>query len=196
MRLEGRSRHEEKRLDLAQLIATHPSRKALDEGVRLGVLRPLPHEGDVLLGHHLARTETAADDDDGRLLRGVLQARDCGTKTFLLVLGDRDLRLILRVVEEWKATAHTDRLDGRLLGASVLAVRQAHKSPLATLRGEHRLEASLVLRDIVGRLQKATKAILRETEVGRARNKRLDVLLEGRLSVLHGRQLRVGSCVH
>jgi len=150
----------------------------------------------VLLWHDLARTEATTDDDDRRLVRGVLQARDCGTKTFLLVLGDRDIRLLLRVVEERKAAAHTDRLDGRLLRVSVLAMRQTHKSPLAALGGKHRLEASLVLRDIEGCPQKTTKAILGETDVVLARHQRLHVLLEGRLSVLQGRQLRVGSCVH
>ena len=177
--LERRGRHKDERLLLTELVAAHATRQSLHECRRVRRLGALPHKGHVLLAHHLARAEAAAHDDD---------RVDAGC---VLQVIDGNVGLLGGVVHHLVALHAADGLDGGLLLAAVLALREADEGVLGLLRKE-RLKVLPLLGHVKRRLEEAAIQVLAEAEVALARHQVLDVLGVGRLLVHDGADLGIG----
>ena len=124
---QGRGGHKDNGLHSAKAVAAHAPREALDNGISLGVLGALPDKGNVLLWHHLASAEAAADDDNGVDAGRIFQAWESAGPA----LGARDVHLSDISSEEKDAPAPpcADGLHCLLLLGNVLAMSEAHQPP-------------------------------------------------------------------
>ena len=197
--LQCRRRHEDERLGFAEAVAAHPTRQTLDERIRLGVLRTLPDETDVLLGHDLARTKTTAHDYDRRRLGRIFKAQhDLALLRELLLLLPRncDICRNRRVEQNGKPAdgANGAQLGLLLVGSS--AVREAHQHPLVRYAEQKRLKALGVGCDVEGRQEATVALIVAEAKVAVAGLQVDDSFRERRLLVIESSELRVRRSIH
>ena len=171
------------RVRIASGVAAHATGEALHKRVSLRGLRTLPDKGDMLFGHNLSCPQAAADDNERRHKRRVLEAFD------------GNLSLVSREVADLATNALIDG-DGRnLLLICLLAVVKAREDVLVASILHDLLKVACLGRDVKGGFDQTAIIVGLEAKVVLAHLQLLNVLREA-LLVLGRREFRVWRSIN